>query len=140
MPSIRTIRRRIRSVQNIAKITKAMEMVAASKMRKSQERGLAGRPYSAKIREVIASLSALPEIEQLHPLLEHREVNKIAIVHITPDRGLCGGLNGSLNRNAGNFILKQDVPVTIINVGRKGLEFMVRTGRDVRAEFTALGG
>ena len=68
MADIRTIRRRIRTVQNIAKITKAMEMVAASKMRRAQERGLAGRPYSAKIWEVIAALAALPETEQLRDL------------------------------------------------------------------------
>jgi F-type H+-transporting ATPase subunit gamma len=139
MPSIRTIRRRIRSVQNIAKITKAMEMIAASKMRKSQERGLAGRAYAAKIREVIASLSALPGVERLHPLLDQREVRNITIVHITPDRGLCGGLNGSLNRNAAAFVLRQEAPVNFICVGRKGLEFMTRTGRDIRAEFINLG-
>ncbi len=138
MADIRAIRRRIRSVKNIAKITKAMEMVAASKMRRAQERGLAGRPYSEKIQQVIAALAALPEAG-LHPLLEHRPVSKIAIVHITPDRGLCGGLNASINRHTGGFILQQGVPVIIVAVGRKGLEFMVRTGRDVRAEFTQLG-
>ncbi|MFH1651440.1 MAG: ATP synthase F1 subunit gamma [Chloroflexota bacterium] len=139
MPSIRTIRRRIRSVQNIAKITKAMEMIAASKMRKAQERGLAGRAYSEKIREVIASLAALPQVGRLHPLLEQRPVKRIAVVHITPDRGLCGGLNGNLNRSVGSFVLQQPLPAVFINVGRKGLEFVVRTGRDVRAEFTMLG-
>jgi len=138
MANIRTIRRRIRSVTNIAKITKAMEMIAASKMRKAQERGLAGRPYFEKIQQVIADLAALPR-ERLHPLLEHRPVSRIAIVHITPDRGLCGGLNASINRHTASFILQQSVPVTLIAVGRKGLEFMVRSSRDIRAEFTQLG-
>ena len=73
MANIRTIRRRIRSVKNIAKITKAMEMIAASKMRKAQERGLAGRPYAEKIQQVIADLAALCEAE-LHPLLQRRKV------------------------------------------------------------------
>ncbi len=138
MASIRAIRRRIRGIRNIAKITQAMEMIAASKMRRAQERGLAGRPYSEKIQQVIADLAALPEM-RVHPLLQYRPVNRIAIVHITPDRGLCGGLNANLNRNVASFILKQPVPVTLIAVGRKGLDFMARYGRDIRADFTHLG-
>ena len=113
-------------------------MIAASKMRRAQERGLAGRPYSEKIQQVIADLAALPEM-RVHPLLQYRPVNRIAIVHITPDRGLCGGLNANLNRNVASFILKQPVPVTLIAVGRKGLDFMARYGRDIRADFTHLG-
>jgi len=117
-----------------------MEMIAASKMRRVQERDLAGRPYSEKIQQVIADLAALPETGRaLHPLLQLRPVAKVAIVHITPDRGLCGGLNAYLNRRAASFILEQSVPVTLITVGRKGLDFMRRYGRDIRAEFTQLG-
>ncbi len=138
MASIRTIRRRIRSVQNIAKITRAMEMVAASKMRRAQERGLAGRPYSEKIQQVIADLAALPEME-LHPLLQRRPVAKIAVVHITPDRGLCGGLNTNMNRLTANFIMEQEIPVSLVTVGSKGRDFMMRYGRNIRAEFTQLG-
>ena len=139
MPDIRKVRRRIRGVRNIAKITRAMEMIAASKMRKAQERGLAGRPYSMKIQQVIADLAALPEVGLQHPLLQRRPVAKIAVVHITPDRGLCGGLNANLNRRLASFILEQKTPVTVIAVGRKGRDFTVRCGRDMRAEFTALG-
>ena len=140
MANIRTIRRRIRGVQNIAKITKAMEMIAASKMKRAQERGLAGRPYAEKIQQVIADLAALPETGgALHPLLQRRPVAKIVIVHITPDRGLCGGLNTNLNRLTASFILGQTVPVTLITVGRKGLDFMRRYRRDIIAEFTQLG-
>lgn len=140
MADIRAIRRRIRSIQNTAKITKAMEMIAASKMRRAQERGLAGRPYSEKIQQVIADLAALPEMGRaLHPLLQRRSVVKVAIVHITPDRGLCGGLNTNINRKTASFILEQSVPVTLITVGRKGLVFMRRYGRDIRAEFTQIG-
>jgi len=136
--SIRVIRRRIRGIKNIAKITKAMEMIAASKMRRAQERGLAGRAYSEKIQQVIADLAALPEM-RVHPLLQRRPINRIEIVHITPERGLCGGLNASINRHCAKFILEQEVPTSLIAVGKKGLEFMMRYGRDITAEFTQLG-
>jgi len=117
-----------------------MEMIAASRMRRVQERGLAGRPYSEKITQVIASLAALPQVgEILHPLLERRPVRKIAVVHITPDRGLCGGLVSNINRKTANLVLKRSEPVTLITVGRKGFDFMRRYGRDIRAEFTRLG-
>jgi F-type H+-transporting ATPase subunit gamma len=140
LADIRLIRRRIRGIQNIAKITQAMEMIATSKMRRAQERGLAGRPYSEKIQQVIADLAALPqEGEALHPLLQRRPVSKIAVVHITPDRGLCGGLNASLNRKTGGFIVEQAAPSYLVVVGRKGLEFMRRYRRDIRAEFTNIG-
>jgi len=138
--NIRVIRRRIRGIKGIAKITKAMEMIATSKMRRAQECGLAGRPYSEKITQVLADLAALPETGRvLHPLLQRRPVTKIAIVHITPDRGLCGGLVANVNRRAASFILEQDVPVTLVAVGLKGFDFMRRYGRDINAEFTQLG-
>lgn len=140
MANIRLIRRRIKGVQSTAKITRAMEMIATLKMRRAQERGLAGRPYSDKISQVLADLAALSRgTEAPHPLLQSRPVNKIAVVHITPDRGLCGGLNANINRLTASFILGQSVPVTLITVGRKGLEFMRRYNRDIRAEFSQLG-
>ena len=139
MANIRIISRRIRSVKNIAKITKAMEMIAASKMRRAQESGLAGRPYSEKIQQVIADLAALPEVSLQHPLLQTRPVSKIAIVHITPDRGLCGGLNTNINRRTANFVLGQEALVSLITVGRKGRDFMARYQRDIRAEFINFG-
>jgi F-type H+-transporting ATPase subunit gamma len=138
MPDIRKVRRRIRGVQNIAKITRAMEMIAASRMRKAQERGLQGRPYAEKIEQVIADLAALPETGTKHPLLQKRDVKKIAVVHITPDRGLCGGLNANLNRQLANFILQQKVPVEVVAVGRKGRDFSVRNACSLCAEFTQL--
>jgi len=139
LPDIRKVRRRIKGVRNIAKITRAMEMIAASKMKKAQERGLAGRPYSQKIEQVIADLAALPDIGLQHPLLQRRSVEKIAVVHITPDRGLCGGLNANLNRRLAGFILEQKVPVEVVAVGRKGREFSSRSGCKLCAEFTGLG-
>ena len=137
MATIREIRRRIRSVQSTAKITKAMEMIAASKMRRAQECDIAGRPYADLMRQVLADLAAQRRAgDEIHPLLVQRPVNRIALVHITPDRGLCGGLNANVNRRAASFVLEQTIPVTIVAVGRKGRDFMVRYGREVRAEFT----
>jgi F-type H+-transporting ATPase subunit gamma len=141
MANIRLIRRRIKGIQSTAKITRAMEMIAASKMRKAQERGLAGHPYSEKITQVLAALAALPLEEQArHPLLQRRQpVAKISVVHITPDRGLTGGLVGGINRKTASFILEQGVPVVLITVGRKGFDFMRRNGQNIIAEFTKLG-
>lgn len=138
MANIRLIRRRIRSVQSTAKITKAMEMVATSKMRKAQDRDLAGRPYAEKIQQVLADLVA-QQGGRIHPLLERREVKKIEIIHITPDRGLCGGLNANMNRSTASFILEHVSPSVMITVGRKGRDYMLRYGREVRAEFTGIG-
>jgi len=137
MANIRVIRRRIRSIQSTAKITKAMEMVATSKMRRAQERVLAGRPYAEKIQQVLADLAAQPG-RTVHPLLERREVNRVQAIHITADRGLCGGVNTNMNRSTATFILEQVAPTVLITVGRKGREFMVRYGREVRAEFTGI--
>ena len=140
MATIRQIRRRIRSIQNTAKITKAMEMVAASRMRRAQERDLAGRPYAELMRQVLADLAAQRQVGvEVHSLLLKRPAKHIALVHITPDRGLCGGLHASVNRKALGFILEQKPPVTLVAVGRKGVDFMVRYGQKVTAEFTRLG-
>jgi F-type H+-transporting ATPase subunit gamma len=116
-----------------------MEMIAASKMKQAQERGLAGRPYSEKIYQVIADLAALPQAGVAHPFLQRRPVTKIAIVHITPDRGLCGGLVANINRQTASFIRGQSVPANIIAVGRKGFDFMRRCQQNIIAEFIGLG-
>lgn len=140
MATIREIKRRIKSVQNTSKVTKAMEMVAASKMKRSQERTIAARPYAELIGKVLADLAAQQRSgERVHPLLARRPVGRIGVVHITPDRGLCGGLVANVNRNAARFILEQRQPVSIVAVGRKGLDFMLRSGQDVSARFTHLG-
>jgi F-type H+-transporting ATPase subunit gamma len=115
-------------------------MIAASKMRHAQQRVLAGRPYAEKMHDVLADLAAQPRGKgTMHPLLESRDVKAIGIVHITPDRGMCGGLNTNLNRSAGQFIVDAEAPVRLITVGRKGRDFMVRFGRDVQAVFTDIG-
>ena len=141
MPSVRDIRRRIRSVDNTAKVTNAMSLIAASKMRRAQNSVLEGRPYSVKIQEVIAHLAAQPMDDEssAQPLLAVRPVEKTIVLMISPDRGLCGGLHANLNRRVGQFILNQEVPIQAIAVGRKGRDFMARTNQDLKATFTDLG-
>jgi F-type H+-transporting ATPase subunit gamma len=139
MASIQVLRRRIRSIQGTTKIVRAMEMVATAKMRRTQQQALAGRPYTEKIRQVIADIAVEPGIMgKILPLLEKREVKKIAILHIGTDRGLCGGLNTNLNRMMAEFVLGQKAPVTVITVGRKARAFARIARLDVRAEFTGI--
>ena len=139
MANIQALRRRIRSIQGTTKIVRAMEMVATAKMRRTQQRALAGRPYTEKIHQVIADLAIEPRIKgKILPLLEKREVKKIALVHIGTDRGLCGGLNTNLNRLVAEFILQQKVPVTVITVGRKARAFARIANLNVRAEFAGI--
>jgi F-type H+-transporting ATPase subunit gamma len=144
MPSTREIRRRIKSVKNISQITRAMEMVAASRMRRAQQAVLAGRPYAEKMDEVIAHLAArLSAIESdvPHPLLQKREVKNEGIVMITSDKGLCGSLNSNIIRRTTRFMLDEGggAGFQFVPVGRKGRDFMVRYGRPVVAEFTNYG-
>ena len=141
MPSVRDIRRRIRSVENTGKVTNAMSLIAASKMRRAQSSVLQGRPYAEKIYEVIAHLAAQPseDGEAIHPLLEVRPVNRIGLLAITPDRGLAGGMHSNINRRVAQFILNQSAPTRSIAVGRKGRDFMARYGQDLLAVFADLG-
>ena len=141
MPSVRQIRSRIRSVTNTARVTRAMQMVAASKMRRAQEQVVASRPYAEKLRSVLASLVAqgLDDTGELHPLLAKRPVNNLVLIQITPDRGLAGGLPSNINRSAGQFLISQDVGASVITVGRKGRDFMARARRELRASFVGLG-
>ena len=118
-----------------------MSLIAASKMRRAQNSVLEGRPYSIKIQEVIAHLAAQPMDDESssQPLLANRTVTKSTVLIISPDRGLCGGLNANLTRQVGQFIIEQQVPVQAIAVGRKGRDFMARTNQDLKATFTDLG-
>jgi F-type H+-transporting ATPase subunit gamma len=132
MPSTRDIRRRIKSVKNTAQITKAMQMVASSKMRKAQLAALAGRPYATLMNEVLAEVTSDAK-DFAHPLLEKREVRKRAVIVVSTDKGLCGALNSNLMREAAKF----DKDTTIyITAGRKASQFIVRTKRQLAAEFT----
>jgi F-type H+-transporting ATPase subunit gamma len=142
MPSVRMIRRRIRSVQNTAKITNAMQLVAASKMRRAQQRALAARPYAERMRYVLGHLAdqALDaEGLPIHPLLEQRAGDRTLLIHVTPNRGLSGALPGNLNRRAGAFVLEQAGPVAIVAVGKKGRDFFARLRYQIIAEFLDLG-
>jgi len=139
MASIQVLRRRIRSIQGTTKIVRAMEMVATAKMRRTQQQALAGRPYTEKIRQVIADIAIEPAVRgKTLPLLEKREAKKIAIIHIGTDRGLCGGLNTNLNRLLAEFILQQKTPVTVLTVGRRARAFARIAKLDVRAEFSGI--
>ncbi len=140
MPSVRDIRRRIRSIQNTGKVTNAMSLIAASKMRRAQNAVTQGRPFAEKIQEIISHLAAQPvdDATGVHPLLRARPVQRVGVLVITPDRGLCGGLHSNLNRRVGQFMLEQEAPVTAIAVGRKGRDFLARYGRDLQAVFTDL--
>ena len=139
MPSVRDIRRRIRSVDNTGKVTNAMSLIAASKMRRAQLAVTDGRPYAEKIHEVIATLAAQPtDDETVHPLLETRPVKTVGMVVVTPDRGLAGGMHANINRQVARYILGSDATVRSIVVGRKGRDFLVRYTDTVQAVFTDL--
>ncbi|MDQ3539211.1 MAG: ATP synthase F1 subunit gamma [Chloroflexota bacterium] len=144
MPSTREIRRRVRSVKNMSQITRAMEMVAASKMRRAQDRVTSGRPYSERLREVLGDLASLQlDADQLQafPLLAQREITKTAAILITPDRGLSGALNTNILRRATRYIREEsgDGSPEFIAVGKKGRDFLVRTNQNVIAEFIRIG-
>jgi F-type H+-transporting ATPase subunit gamma len=147
MPTLRQITSRIRSVRSTAKTTRAMSLVAGSKMRRAQQMALAHRPYAEQLHwllaDVVESLNAMGgPVEgetSLHPLLERREIVTHGLIVLTPDRGLCGGLPTSLIRRAGAYVVEH--PETkIIAVGRKGVDFFRRTRRDsMIGEFQRLG-
>jgi len=132
MPSTRDIRRRIRSVRNTSQITRAMQMVAAAKMRRAQAAALAGRPYAELMNEVLAE-AASRMIGFTHPLLETRVVRQRAVILVSTDRGLCGALNSNLFRETAKF---DKATTTYITAGRKASQFIARTKRPLAAEFT----
>lgn len=150
MPSTQGLRRRIRSVRNTAKITKAMQMVASSKMRGAQERVQKSRPYSEQIRALVSRLANAvgEDIGEGVTLLKERPVRNIGVLLITPDRGLCGSLPSTINRKATATALEeqkkqtqqgQRPDISYVAVGRKGRDFIVRTRQHMLAEFTNYG-
>jgi F-type H+-transporting ATPase subunit gamma len=130
MPSTRDIRRRIKSVKNIRQITKAMELVAASKMKKAQQVALGGLPYANLLADVLSALSAGIE-ESTHPFLVEREVKTRGVLLITTDKGLCGSLNANLFK----LVMEIKTPVKFYSIGRKGTQFLARTKRTMVADF-----
>ena len=142
MATLRQIQRRIRSVQSTAKTTRALSLVAGSKMRRAQQMALAHRPYAASLADMLAdvilSASGGDEETALHPLLANREIVTHGLVLITSDRGLAGGLNTNLFRAAGAFLLEHP-DSKLVTVGRKGSDFFRRTRTPILATFTNLG-
>ena len=132
MPSPRDLRRRIKSIRNTSQITKAMQMVAAAKMRKAQQAAVAGRPYASLMNEVLAEVTANAG-DFSHPLTEVREIRKRAVIVVSTDKGLCGALNSNLLREAARFDKETTVYIT---AGRKASQFIARTKRQLAAEFT----
>jgi F-type H+-transporting ATPase subunit gamma len=131
MPSTRDIRRRIKSVKNTRQITRAMELVAASKMKKAQNMAIAGREYAYLLADILSSISTrLSGVN--HPLLRPREVKTRGILVLTTDRGLCGPLNSNLFR----LITEFEEPVKYVSVGRKSTQFLGRTQRNLIADFS----
>lgn len=141
MASIRELKRRIRSVKNIAQVTRAMQMVAASRMRRAQEQALASRPYASKAWEILTHLALQRgDTQQLHPLFTHRqEIKNVAIILITADKGLAGAYNSNMIRATSRFMAENNwTEAKLVTVGRKGRDFMARYGRDIVAEFADL--
>jgi F-type H+-transporting ATPase subunit gamma len=151
MPSTREVRRRIRSVKNTAQITKAMQMVASSKMRRAQERVEQSRPYSEQIRALVSRLANAggDDLGEGVALLRQRPIRNIGLVNITPDRGLSGALPSNINRKAFSTALEQQdrlaqhgqqrPDVEFVAVGRKGRDFILRTQQHLIAEFINYG-
>jgi|SRR5919106_4215501 F-type H+-transporting ATPase subunit gamma len=137
MPSLQSLRRKIAAFKNTQKITKAMKMVAAAKLKRAQDRILAARPYGHKMREVIANLSGRVN-RASHPLLQKRTGQRIEVLVVTSDRGLCGAFNANIIRKAVEFIRQSDArgaKVTVSLIGRKGREFFRRRPWPIRQQW-----
>lgn len=141
MPTLRDIKRRITAVRNTKQITKAMKMIAAAKLRKSQSRMLDMRPYADKMNSVIASLSS--EGESQHPLITPRQRKTVEIVVITSDKGLCGAFNSNILKGAVNFISeheKEGFNISISAIGKKASDYFKRRNIIMRKSWTGLSG
>ena len=139
MASVRQIARRIRSVENTAKITKAMSMIAASKLRRTQDAATQGRSYADSMSEMVSNVMSQAQDDELsQPLAEPREVSNVGLVLITPDRGLTGGLNSNVLRAVGDFIGLQSVPVKVVVLGKKGIDFTRRSGLELIGEVSGI--
>src|SRR5215475_2138381 len=130
MPSLIDLRRRIRAVKNTQQITKAMKMVAASKLRRAQERIMNARPYAVQMQRVLSSVASRVD-PSIHPLLVQREKgadSKTLVIVVTGDKGLCGSFNTNVIKAAGAFVVESSEPCELGLVGRKGRDFFSRRG------------
>jgi len=134
MASLRDIRKRIRSVKSTQKITRAMKMVAAARLRRAQQRVTDATPYAEKMEELLIDLAAAAP-SSVHPLLAERQIKKRALVVFSSDRGLCGGFNANLLR-ATEKELKEDLPTSLITIGRKATQYFRRKKADIYEEQT----
>jgi F-type H+-transporting ATPase subunit gamma len=137
MPSLRDIRRRIRSIQNTQKITKAMQVIAATRLRRAQQQAQAARPYAEKMVEVLQTLSERAS-EYKHPFLERREGNRAVMVLVTTDRGLAGALNMNTIRAATRYLSESQLEQNYVTIGRKGYQFLARFRRNILAEVSGI--
>src|SRR5712671_527947 len=145
MASLRDIRRRIKGVKNIRQVTKAMNMIAAARLRRAQQKAESARPYADRLAEILQDVMTSSGGAARHPLMAKREVKKIALVIITADRGLCGAFNAGIIREAQRFLRERTQPVELITVGRKArdhfqrldctiAQHFIQPSRDVRLE------
>jgi F-type H+-transporting ATPase subunit gamma len=138
LPSLRDIRGRIRSVQNTRKITKAYQVVSATKLRRAQQAVQTARPYAEKMLEVLETTSERAT-EYKHPFLQRREGDRAVVILVTTDKGLCGALNVNAIRAANRFLLDHRLKARWVTIGRKGRDFLARFGREIIADASELG-
>lgn len=140
MASVRDIKRRIKSIRNISQITKAVQMVAVSKMRRAQQQALRGQPYSQKMEQMLQTLGAMTD-PKFHPLLQEGKGEKTCVLLISPNKGLCGGLLAALSRKVYDFVKTHEerkIPIDFILVGKKGENLLLKLKQNVIAEFSGL--
>jgi F-type H+-transporting ATPase subunit gamma len=136
MASLRDIRRRIKGVKNIRQVTKAMNMIAAARLRRAQAKAESARPYAERLSEILQDVVASSGGAARHPLMAQRSVKSVALVLVTADRGLCGAFNAGIIREAQRFLNEQAVPVELVTVGRKGRDHFQRLGYKISQHFT----
>ncbi len=151
MATLRDIKRRIRSVKNIAQSTRALQLVASSKMRRAQDRVLAARPYAEQLQRLLTRLAQAGGMDEPQPLMEQRPLRNLGVVLISPDRGFCGSLPGNVNRHAAQTVLDElraaqnghftpdDAQGYFVAVGRKGRDFVLRSQQRLIGEFVQYG-
>ena len=135
MASTREIRRRIRGVKNIKQVTRAMNMIAAARLRRAEAKAESARPYAERLSEILQDVQASAKGAR-HPLLARREVRRIGLVLVSSDRGLCGGFNANIFREASRFLHAQTAAVGLITVGRKGRDYFLSRGVPVDRHFS----
>ena len=139
MANAREVQLRIRSVKNIAQVTRALQAVSASKVQKAMQAMMNTRPYATKVWQVLTHIALQPGRSNLHPLLQEREeVRSVLVVMISGDRGLAGAYNTNIVRHTFQQFGNYNLPVRYITVGRKGRDMMIRRGADIMAEFSDL--